>query len=162
MADEEGVTLTTEGFDEFQAKLEKLKSSVRGPLRDESLRAGAAIVYGAIQDAAPRGKTGRLKSDLKWQQKGNTITVFYNESWPWEALFLEKGTKQNRDWRGEKITSAQARKNRKRILNIGSSEWHVDPEKHAFMVKAFLSVEHSALTIMANTLRAGIESAANA
>ena len=161
---DEGVSFTLDGFDEFNAKLDSLKAAVAGRIRMKALRAGAEIIFNAIQAACPH-VSGRTASELRWEpfrkSGGNGITIYYNQHWPWTALFLEKGTKQHRNFFGQKISSAEARKRKRWIVSAGSSEWRVDPSQHAFMGKAFAASAPAALAAMAAQLRADIESAAS-
>ena len=159
---DEGISIQCDSatFDDFKIKLDNLKRNVAGPLKAKALRAGAAVVFGAIQDAAPR-KTGRLKADLQWKPTKNGVVIFFNQAWPWTAMFMERGTKNHFDWKGTRISADRARRKRQYILNVGSESWHVDPAKHAFMMKAFKAAAPAAMKVMYTTLATGIEAAAN-
>ena len=160
---DEGVTLQLEGFQEFNSKLESLKAAVAGRIRNNALRAGAEVVFAEIFAATPH-KSGRTAGELQWKITSNAggamATIFFDESWPWTALFLEKGTKQNRNMFGEKIKSAVARRRKRNIINIGSTEWRIDPEKHKFMGRAFQAAKPAALAAMLARLSADLDSAA--
>jgi HK97 gp10 family phage protein len=160
---DEGVSLQLEGFEEFKAKLESLKQAVQGRIRHNALQAGAEVVFYNILRETPR-KTGRTAGELKVQiqnkKDGGVATIFFDQEWPWTALFLEKGTKQNFNIFGQKIKSAQARLKRKRLISAGSTEWRIDPEKHKFMARAFAAAAPAALAAMSAQLRVDIEAAA--
>ena len=158
---DEGISFTLEGFQELNAKLESLKKSVQGQIRTNALRAGAEVIFNSIYSATPQ-KSGRTAGGLKVQIQnkpgGASATIFFDQSWPWTALFLEKGTLNQRNMFGEKIKSAEARRRRKSLFSAGSSEQRMAP--HPFMARAFANAAPAALMAMQAQLRAGIEAAA--
>jgi HK97 gp10 family phage protein len=158
---DDGITLELEGVQELNARLESLKNSVQREVRSDALRAGAEVVFNSIHSATPR-KTGRTAAQLKVRienkKAGSTATIFFDQSWPWTALFLEKGTQNYRNFFGEKIKASEARRRRKAIFSAGSSEQRLAPRP--FMAKAFAAAAPAALAVMTARLRAGIEAAA--
>jgi HK97 gp10 family phage protein len=157
-----GVTITIEGAGEIAAKLKELPRKVEKQFSYNALHEAADIVENEIRGATPR-KTGRTGSALttviSTKKSGATARIFFDQEWPWTALFLENGTLNHFGIFGQRVTANKAHYNRKKRLFTAGSNTERMKATH-FISNAFRASIQSALQAMIARLKVDIEMAA--